>query len=73
MLEGAARAGLPPGTYGGVDVRHADGSGDDLLAGLCAPGDLLVTADRELARRGRERGADVAGPRWLLSRLDRHD
>ena len=70
VLEGAARAGVPEGRDGGVDVRHAPGSGDDLLAELAGPDTLLVTADRELRSRAQARGADVAGPRWLWGLLD---
>jgi len=70
VLEGAARAGVPEGRDGDVDVRHAPGSGDDLLAELAGPGVLLVTADRELRSRAQARGADVAGPRWLWELLD---
>ncbi len=70
VLEGAARPGAPQGVAGRVDVRHAPGSGDDLLAELCGPGVLLVTADRGLAARARARGAAVVGPRRLLDRLD---
>lgn len=70
VLEGQARAGAEEGDHDGVEVRHAPGAGDDLLAELCAPGVVLVTADRELQERARERGADVQGPRWLLDRLD---
>jgi len=70
VLEGAARPGVGQGLVGTVDVRHAPGSGDDALVTLAAPRTVLVTADRELARRARERGAHVAGPRWLLDWLD---
>ena len=70
VLEGAARAGAPEGRDGGVDVRHAPGSGDDLLAELAGPGTLLVTADRELRSRAQARGAQVTGPRWLWELLD---
>lgn len=70
VLEGAARAGVPEGGVGdGVQVRHAPGSGDDVLTALAGPGTVLVTADRELADRARERGAEVIGPRTLLARL----
>ncbi len=69
VLEGAARPGVPEGTAGEVVVRHAPGSGDDLLAALCAPGVRLVTADRGLAARARAAGASVVGPRTLLDRL----
>ena len=69
VLEGQARAGVPEASHGSVRVVHAPGSGDDVLAAHCAPGVLLVTADRELAARARARGAEVAGPRALLDRL----
>lgn len=69
VLEGAARAGVAPGTYHRVEVHHADGSGDDLLVALCHDEVLLVTADRDLAARARERGAEVVGPRRLLEQL----
>ncbi len=69
VLEGAAREGAVPGRHGTVEVRHASGSGDDLLAELCGGATLLVTADRGLAARARARGAGVAGPRWLWARL----
>jgi hypothetical protein len=69
VLEGGARAGVAEGEHGGVVVRHAPGEGDDLLAELCGPGVVLVTADRELGARGRRAGADVQGPRWLVEQL----
>ena len=69
VLEGAARAGVAEGEHDGVVVRHAPGSGDELLAELCGPGVVLVTADRELRERARARGADVQGPRWLRDKL----
>lgn len=71
VLEGAARAGVSAGAAEGVDVRHAPGSGDDLLAALCGPQTLLVTADRGLHDRAQARGATVVGPRSLLDRLPR--
>lgn len=70
VLEGQAREGAAEGDHAGVEVRHASGQGDDLLAELCAPGVVLVTADRELRERAGERGADVQGPRWLLDQLE---
>lgn len=72
VLEGRACAGAGE-QDGPVTVRHAAGSGDDLLAELAGPGMLLVTADRELARRCRSAGARVVGPRALLDALDRAD
>jgi len=73
VLEGAARRGVVEGLAGGVEVVHADGSGDDAIVGLARAGDepvVVVTADRELARRAGAHGAGVVGPRWLLERLD---
>ena len=70
VLEGAARDGVPTGLSGPVEVRHAPGSGDDALVELAGPGALVVTADRELVARVQARGAEVAGPRWLLERLE---
>lgn len=71
VLEGQARAGAAPTPTGAVRVVHAPGSGDDVLAALCRAEVLLVTADRELARRARAAGAEVVGPRALLDALDR--
>jgi hypothetical protein len=78
VLEGAARDGVPPGERDGVEVVHAQGAGDDTLIALAelADGDVvLVTADRGLRGRARASGAEVAGPSWLLHRLDQpaHD
>ena len=70
VLEGAARPGAPEGVACRVEVRHAAGSGDDLLAQLRDEGVDLVTADRGLADRARRRGAAVVGPRRLLDELD---
>lgn len=69
VLEGQARLAAPVGRTPGVDVHHATGSGDDALVALTGAGTVLVTADRELARRAQARGAEVAGPRWLLDQL----
>jgi uncharacterized protein YaiI (UPF0178 family) len=69
VLEGKARAGVEEGDVDGVRVVHAPGEGDDALAGLCADGVTLVTADRGLAARAGAAGADVVGPRWLLDQL----
>ncbi|MFR0356612.1 NTP pyrophosphohydrolase [Streptomyces sediminimaris] len=66
VVEGAARgvASVP-----GVRVESAPGSGDDHVAGLVAAAGrrpvLVVTADRELRRRVRDLGAEVAGPRTV--------
>ena len=70
VVEGAARGGVPAGVQDGVEVHHAPGSGDDLLAALARPGDLVVTSDRGLAARVAAAGAEVRGAGWLLGRLD---
>ena len=74
VLEGKAREGAKPGLAGGVTVRHAVASGDDMLVDIAgrASGQevTLVTADRELRRRAEALGADVVGPHWLFERLE---
>ncbi|MFF4907335.1 NTP pyrophosphohydrolase [Streptomyces sp. NPDC001260] len=66
VVEGAARGveSVP-----GVRVEAAPGSGDDRMVELAASASgravLVVTADRELRRRVRELGAEVAGPRTV--------
>ena len=42
---------------------------DDAIAERARPGLTVVTSDRELAGRVRERGAEVVGARSLLDRL----
>ena len=69
VLEGQARAGAEPTQVPPVRVVHATGSGDDVLAALCGPGVLLVTADRGLRERARSAGAEVAGPGSLIPAL----
>jgi hypothetical protein len=69
VLEGAARPGVPEGDAQGVRVLHAPADGDAVLAALCAPGVVLVTADRELRGRAEQVGAVCRGPRSLLDRL----
>jgi hypothetical protein len=74
VLEGAARAGRAEGEVDGVTVRHAAGSGDDLLVALAAGEGgpvVVVSADRALTRRVAELGAAVVGPSWLWRRVDR--
>lgn len=73
VLEGEARQGVEEGIVDGVRAVHAPGSGDDTLVGLATAATkpvLLVSADRALADRARQAGADVVGPTWLLDRLD---
>jgi hypothetical protein len=73
VVEGAAREVPAPE---GVRVERATGSGDDALAAcaarLTAEGAalLVVTADRGLRAR-LPTGTSVAGPGWLLARLDK--
>jgi hypothetical protein len=69
VLEGKAMA---EGDVDGVRVVHAAREGDDTLVAIASDSDgpvRLVTADRELASRAREVGADVVGPGWLLDQL----
>ena len=73
VLEGRAREGAGEQIEGGVEVVHASGEGDDTIAAVAEANVeddvVVVTADRELARRVRALGADVVGPGWLLDRL----
>jgi hypothetical protein len=72
VLEGAARRGAPAGSGEGVAILHAGGSGDEALLDVVAKASeqiVLVTADRELGRRARALGADIAGPGWFLDLL----
>jgi hypothetical protein len=72
VVEGRARDVPAPG---GVRVERAAGSGDDALAAYASRLSqegiplLVVTADRGLRAR-LPAVAAVAGPGWLLSRLD---
>ena len=72
VVEGRARDVPAPA---GVDVVRAPGSGDDALVArareLAGEGRsvLVVTADRGLRQR-LPPGVAVAGPGWLLDRLD---
>jgi hypothetical protein len=73
VTEGQGRAAPPPER---VTVVRAVGSGDDALAALAADRSgedlLVVTADRGLRARLPAATA-VAGPAWLLDRLDATD
>lgn len=72
VVEGAARRGVNEGTADQVEVVHAAGAGDDLLAELAAAAAdpvLLVSADRGLRARAGPAVTSV-GPRWLLERID---
>ncbi len=77
VLEGRARDGAVEAATGGVEIVHAPGEGDDMIAELAAvvrtddghDEVVVVTADRELAGRVRAVAAEVVGPRWLMDRL----
>lgn len=73
VLEGKSRAGVDEADLDGVAVVHAAGEGDDTIVGVAEanPGATVVTADRRLAARVRDAGAEVMGPSWLLGRLER--
>ena len=76
VLEGKAREGVEAGVADGVTVLHAPGSGDDALVDVAAAAHAsgrevtLVTADRGLRERAEALGAQVVGPRWLLTRVE---
>lgn len=76
VLEGKARAGVPAGESGPLQVVHADGSGDDEIVARCqelVSQDLQVTvatADRGLLARLVPLGVVPLGPRELRSRLE---
>ena len=71
VLEGRSREGADEAVVDGVEVVHAAGEGDDTIVVLAGRhrGAVVVTADRELARRVRAVDAEVVGPSWLLDRL----
>jgi hypothetical protein len=75
VVEGRAREGVPIGEADGVEVVHARGEGDDAIVdvvavmGANAASITVVSADRGLAARVREHGADVVGPSWLNERV----
>jgi len=77
VLEGAARAGQPPGSVRRVRTVHAEGSGDDAVvdqvrrcASEAVPCEVVVvTADRGLRARVEEAGATTRPPSWLLARI----
>jgi 8-oxo-dGTP diphosphatase len=72
VLEGAARAAAARMEPGEVRIVQAPGSGDDAIVAAVRglPGRrVVVTADRELRDRCVAAGAEILGPRWLLSLL----
>jgi hypothetical protein len=81
VVEGKAKDARGPDPDAGlrslapaVRVVRAPGSGDDTIVdevSRSTPGTtVVVTADRELARRVEEHGVEVRGPSWLLGLLD---
>jgi predicted RNA-binding protein with PIN domain len=58
----------------GVEVRFASRRGqnaaDDDIAAMAGSGDTVVTSDADLARRVRDRGAEVVGAGEFRRRLD---
>jgi hypothetical protein len=78
VVEGAARAGVPPRDDGSVRVVHAPRSADDAIVTIVEDAKAqdgsrpvtVVTADRGLIQRVRAAGAEVSGPRALWARLD---
>jgi hypothetical protein len=76
VLEGVARAAMPPG---GSELRvvAAPGSGDDAIVAEVTrllneeKRVTVVTADRDLQTRVRRLGAGVESPSWLLNRSSR--
>jgi hypothetical protein len=71
VLEGRAREGVDEADVDGVEVVHATGEGDDTITVIAEAHRevIVVTADRELARRVRAADAEVVGPTWLLDQL----
>ena len=71
VLEGRARVGADEADVDGVEVVHAPGEGDDTIATIAEANRdvVVVTADRELAKRVRAANAEVVGPSWLLDQI----
>ncbi|PJJ55121.1 NUDIX hydrolase [Compostimonas suwonensis] len=82
VVEGEAKAAqprlAPPHGRAALTIARAEHDGDQAIVDLVErardDGSLtavhVVTADRELGRRVSELGAHLAGPSWLLSRMD---
>jgi hypothetical protein len=74
VMEGAALRGRPEGHKQRLRVKHAGGSGDDVVAELAsqvaAGAEVdVVTADRGLRSRVDAAGGRAFGPGWLLDQL----
>ena len=78
VLGGGGAKGADPGSFDGLQVVHAPGSGDDAIVDLVATVTAsdgarpvtVVTADRGLRARVGALGAQTIGPRALWERLD---
>jgi hypothetical protein len=76
VVEGAAKAGVPPGRDGHVRTVHAKGGGDDTIVAEAKSATesgervVVVTADRFLRSRVEGLGAMAMSPSWLLDQLD---
>lgn len=73
VIEGTARSDMEESMADGVTVIHAPGRGDETLFFVAAEADsqvVLVSADRDLLRRGKDLGAEVQRPGWLIDLLD---
>ena len=75
VLEGKAKAGVPPGRDHHVRTVHAPRDGDSAIlaetrAGLAGGGSVtVITADRVLGRAVTGLGARALSPSWLLDQL----
>jgi len=71
VFDGPPPAGVAGGTRRGrVTVTYSGrGSADDLIHALVRPGDTVVTADRDLSLRCRDRRGKVITPERFLSEL----
>jgi predicted RNA-binding protein with PIN domain len=75
VLEGQAKAGVPPGLAAHVRTVHAPRDGDSAIVKAAREATeggaevTVVTADRALAARIAGVGGRTVGPSWLLERL----
>jgi hypothetical protein len=68
VFDGPAPDGLSRGLRGKAKVIYSGRrTADDVIVSLVRPGDWVVTADRDLALRCRDRQARVVPPREFLS------
>ncbi len=59
-----------PGVEVNFATRRGRNAADDDIAARAEPGITVVTSDRDLVARARERGADTMGAGEFLRRLD---